>query len=151
MKEVEILKIGKIMPVIPIKGTRMYDTSQFGKPTIMVVCDGGPIFDYYVSMLKEHCDEYRYLNTAQNIVGKIITSNSSLLSKLTDTLKGIPDCPPIVGEAYTINNTGRGWKRQTIMVEKIINDNLFISENSSVFAIHDLSQFRDKKLNDLGI
>lgn len=139
MKEVEILKIGKIMPIIPIKGTRVYDTSQFSKPTIMVVCDGGPIFDYYVSMLKENCDEYRYLNTAQIIVGN------------QHTLKGIPDSDPIVGKPYSINN---GWYisgfSASSIVKKIINDNLLISEKS-VYVIHDFSQLRDKKLSDLGI
>ena len=41
-KEVEILKIGSIIPTE-------------GRDTIMVVFDGGTIFDHYVSILKEKC------------------------------------------------------------------------------------------------
>lgn len=44
-KEVEILKIGNVMPVLPIKGTRVFDSSQFRKQTIMVVNNGGVLFD----------------------------------------------------------------------------------------------------------
>jgi hypothetical protein len=132
-KEVEILKIGSIIPTE-------------GRDTIMVVFNGGPIFDHYVSILKEKCDEYKYLKTDKAIVGT--PSNRpdrfSRFDKPSDTLKGIQNKEPKIGESYGIGN----WYTST--VNKIIDDNILITRNS-VYAIHDVSKLRDKILNDLGI
>jgi hypothetical protein len=132
-KEVEILKIGSIIPTK-------------GKDTIMVVFNGGSIFDHYVSILKEKCGEYKYLKTDQSIVGKPDTrpDRFSRFGKPSDTLKGIQNADPVVGESYGIGN----WYTST--VNKIIDDNILITRNS-VYAIHDVSKLRDKILNDLGI
>jgi len=133
-KEVEILKIGSI---IPFKG----------KDTIMVVYNGGSIFDHYVSILKEKCgDEYKYLKTDKSIVG---TPNNrpdrfSRFDKPSDTLKGIQNKEPKIGESYGIGN----WYTST--VNKIIDEDILITRNS-VYAIHNPSKIRDKILNDLGI
>jgi len=133
-KEVEILKIGSIIPTE-------------GRDTIMVVFNGGPIFDHYVSILKEKCgDEYKYLKTDKSIVG---TPNNrpdrfSRFDKPFDTLKGLQNKEPKIGESYSIGN----WYTST--VNKIIDDNILITRNS-VYAIHDVSKLRDKILNDLGI
>ena len=132
-KEVEILKIGSIIPTK-------------GKDTIMVVFNGGPIFDHYVSILKEKCGEYKYLKTDKSIVGT--PSNRpdrfSRFDKPSDTLKGIQNKEPKIGESYGIGN----WYTST--VNKIIDDNILITRNS-VYAIHDVPKLRDKILNDLGI
>lgn len=139
-KEVEILKIGNIMPVIPIKGTRVYDTAQFrNKQTIMVVYDGGELFDYYVNILRNNCDDYNYLKTTKSIVGKPNPFKN-------DTLKGVSDGDPQINQSFTINNSS--W--YTSKVEKIIDGCILITKNS-VYVIHNLSDFRDKKLNDLGL
>ena len=135
-KEVEILKIGTILP--DIKGGREF--------TIMVVYNGGPIFDHYVTILKEKCgDEYKYLKTDQSIVGSI--NNASRFSKFdkpSNTLKGIQNKEPKIGESYGIGN----WYTST--VNKIIDEDILITRNS-VYAIHNPSKIREKKLNDLGI
>ena len=133
-KEVEILKIGSIIPTK-------------GKDTIMVVFDGGPIFDHYVSILKEKCgDEYKYLKTQQSIVGTPSDrpDRFSRFDKPSNTLKGMQNKEPKIGESYGIVN----WYTST--VNKIIDDNILITRNS-VYAIHDVSKLRDKILNDLGI
>ena len=133
-KEVEILKIGSIIPTE-------------GRDTIMVVFDGGTIFDHYVSILKEKCgDEYKYLKTQQSIVGTPSDrpDRFSRFDKPSDTLKGIQNKEPKIGESYGIGN----WYTST--VNKIIDDNILITRNS-VYAIHDISKLRDKILNDLGI
>jgi uncharacterized membrane protein len=147
-KEVEILKIGNIMPVVPITGTKVYDTYQFrDKQTIMVVSDGGYLFDYYTNILRSNCDYYNYLKTTKSIVGKPQTFRSSLLgNQPVDTLKGLSDGDPVVGQSYTINNSS--W--YTSKVEKIIDDCIIITKNS-VYAIHNLSDVREKKLDDLGL
>ena len=146
-KEVEILKIGSVMPIVPILGSRVYDTSQFRKTTIMVVYDGGKLFDYYIDILKKNCDEYSYQKTAQSIVGYPNVFRSSLVgNQPVDTLKGISDGDPIVGQSYTINNSS--W--HTSKVERIIDGCILITKNS-VYAIHNLSDVREKKLNDLDI
>jgi hypothetical protein len=46
--------------------------------------------------------------------------------------------------SFTVGN----W--HSSIVEKIINNNIVITKNS-VYAIHSVSEFRDKKLKDLGI
>jgi hypothetical protein len=147
-KEVEILKIGNIMPVLPIKGTRVYDTSQFrDKQTIMVVSDGGYLFDYYINILRSNCDDYNYLKTAKSIVGKPQTFRSSLVgNQPVDTLKGLSDGDPQIGQSYTINNSS--W--YTSKVEKIIDGCVIITKNS-VYAIHNVSDVRDSKLRNIGI
>jgi hypothetical protein len=143
-KEVEILKIGSIMPIVPILAARVYDTSQFRKKTIMVVFDGGKLFDYYVNGLIINCgDEYSYQRTAQSIVGSPFTFKPV---KLKNILKGISDGDPIVGQSYTINNSS--W--HTSKVERIIDGCILITKNS-VYAIHNLSDVREKKLGDLGL
>ena len=133
-KEVEILKIGTILPTK-------------GRDTIMVVYNGGSIFDHYVSILKEKCgDEYKYLKTDKSIVG---TPNNrpdrfSRFDKPSDTLKGLQNKEPKIGESYGIGN----WYTST--VNKIIDNDILITRNS-VYAIHDIPKLRDKILNDLGI
>jgi hypothetical protein len=135
-KEVEILKIGTILP--DIKGGREF--------TIMVVYNGGSLFDYYVNILKEKCgDEYKYLKTDQAIVGSI--NNNSRFSKsdkISVTLKGIQNANPVIGQSYGVGN----WYTST--VNKIIDEDILITRNS-VYAIHDVSKLREKRLNDLGI
>ena len=134
-KEVEILKIGSILP--DIKGG-----SKF---TIMVVYNGGYIFDHYVTILKEKCgDEYKYLKTDQSIVGTPNNLQFNLKKKGT-TLKGIADGDPVVGQSYSIDSY---WRTST--VQKIIDEDILITKNS-VYAIHNPSKIRDKKLSDLGI
>jgi hypothetical protein len=133
-KEVEILKIGSIIPTE-------------GRDTIMVVFNGGPIFDHYVSILKEKCgDEYKYLKTQQSIVGTPSDrpDRFSRFDKPSNTLKGIQNKEPKIGESYGVVN----WYTSTVI--KIIDDNILITRNS-VYAIHDISKLRDKILNDLGI
>jgi hypothetical protein len=133
-KEVEILKIGSIIPTE-------------GRNTIMVVFNAGPIFDHYVSILKEKCsNEYRYLITDQSIVGTpdIRADRFSKFDKKSNTLKGIQNKEPKIGESYGIGN----WYTST--VNKIIDGNILITRNS-VYAIHDIPKLRDKILNDLGI
>jgi hypothetical protein len=135
-KEVEILKIGTILP--DIKGGREF--------TIMVVYNGGPIFDHYVKILKEKCgNEYKYLKTDQSIVGTPDTSHRfSKFDKPSDTLKGIQNTDPVIGQSYGIGS----WYTST--VNKIIDEDILITRNS-VYAIHNPSKIRDKILNDLGI
>lgn len=136
-KVVEILKIGNILPAV----------SSSGKKTIMIVSDGEQLFDYYVSILIQNCDEYSFLKTSKSIVGKPQVFRSSLLgNQFMDTLKGLSDGDPVVGQSFTINNSS--W--YTSKVEKIIDDFIIIT-NNSVYAIHNLSDVRNKKINNLGL
>lgn len=143
-KEVEILKIGTIIPDV-ISKWESSEGKKEGKSTIMVVFDGGHLFDHYVSILKEFCgDEYKYLKTAQSIVG---TPNNLQfnIKKKGNTLKGISDGDPVVGQSYSIDSY---WRTSTVV--RIIDEDILITRNS-VYAIHNPSKIRDKKLNDLGI
>jgi hypothetical protein len=134
MKEVELLKLGYIVHAV----------RQDKKNLIMVAFNGGPLFDYYISILTSQCDDYEYLKTDKSIIGGI---NLNLMNrKDLETFKCVPDDNPIVGKNFTVNN--HYWS--TSEVKKIINNNIIITKNS-VYAIHDISELRDKKINDLGI
>jgi len=139
-REVEILKIGTILP-----STISRDKKE-GKSTIMIVFNGGPVFDYYIDILKEKCgDEYKYLKTDKAIVGSINNAPRFAKSdKISNTLKGIQNGDPVVGQSYGIGN----WYTSTVI--RIIDENILITRNS-VYAIHDVSKLREKRLNDLGI
>ena len=144
-KEVEILKIGSIIPDV-ISKCKSLEGKKEGKDTIMVVFNGGYLFDHYVSILKEKCgDEYKYLKTDQSIVGTPEKFRSSLLGhEKVYTIKGIQNKEPKIGESYGVEH----WYTST--VNKIIDEDILITRNS-VYAIHDVSKLRDKKLNDLGL
>jgi hypothetical protein len=129
-KEVEILKIGTILP-----------STIENENTIMVVYNGGPIFEYYVSILRENCDEYKYLKTHQSIVGGPYSYRPG---KNDNRLIGELDGDLVVGMSFTVGS----W--HSSIVQKIINKNVAIT-NNSVYAIHNVSEFRDKKLKDLGL
>jgi hypothetical protein len=145
-KEVEILKIGSIIPAIRSGKGIVDEGNKESISTIMVVFDGGHIFDHYVSILKEKCgDEYKYLKTAQSIVG---TPNNrpdrfSKFDNPSDTLKGIQNDKPEIGKSYGVEN----WYSST--VNRIVDEDILITRNS-VYVIHDVSKLRDKKLQDLG-
>ncbi len=145
-EEIEIIKIGSIIPNIISK----HEIKKERKDTIMIVSDGGPIFDHYVSILREKCgDDYRYLKASKSIVGT--PKDRYKISKMglngtptTDSIKGKPSSEPVVGIPFYIDT----WS--TSIVTKIIDNDILITTNS-VYAIHDASKLRDKKLNDLGI
>jgi hypothetical protein len=112
----------------------------------MIVDKGGDIFDYYISILRKNCEnDYGFLKAEQSIVGNPQVFRSSLLGIKPSVLKGTSDGDPILGMSYTINGS---WK--TSKVEKIIDDCIIITSNS-VYAIHNLSDIRNKKIEGLGI
>lgn len=143
-KEVEILKLGIILPTVPIKGTRVYDTSQFKSKSIMIVSDGGPIFDYYISILRKECESsYSFLRTAKSIIGGPFSYKPG--NTFIDTpLIGELDGDLVIGMSFAVGS----W--HSSIVEKIINKNIVITKNS-VYVIHSTSEFRDNKLKELGI
>ena len=133
IEEVEILKIGSILPSV----------KEGDKSTIMVVFNGGPIFDHYVEILKKKCgDKYNYLRTDKAIVGTI--EIGSLSHKKSDIMRGIQNDEPKIGTSYGVGN----W--YTSIVNDIIDDNILITRNS-VYVIHDISKIREKRLNNLEI
>ena len=135
-KEVEILKLGYIIPRV-IGGNIDRE-----KETLMVVYNGGPIFDHYVSILREKCgDEYKYLKTDRKIVGG---PHSYRPGNNDARLFGELDGELVIGMSFTVGS----W--HSSIVQKIINKNIVIT-NNSVYAIHNLSEFRENRLNDLGI
>jgi hypothetical protein len=139
--EIEILKIGSILPPNPISGSTVYDTSQFRTQTIMIVSDGGPIIDHYVSILKKETSGYSFLKTQKKIVGGPFSyrpgnNDSRLIGELDGEI--------VIGMSFAVGN----W--HSSVVEKIIDNNIIITKNS-VYVIHNISQFRDKKIESLGI
>ncbi len=135
-KEVEILKLGYIIPRV------VGGNIDREKETIMIVYNGGPIFDHYVSILKEKCGyEYKFLKTDKNIIGG---PHRYIPGNIDNRLFGELDGDLVVGMSFTVGS----W--HSSIVQKIINKNIAIT-NNSVYAIHNLSEFRQNRLNDLGI
>jgi hypothetical protein len=132
-REVELYKIGTVLGGIAGK-----------KPTMMVVSNAGEPCDTYVKILREHCsEEYSLLKTDKAIIG---TPKMSIRSHVYEghSIKGFLDGAPKVGESVSLGH----WRTST--VDRIIEDCIIVTKNS-VYAIHDLSLIRDKKLKELGL
>jgi hypothetical protein len=91
-----------------------------------------PKLEYYINILVNNCNLYKYQKTQG-----IIRSKS---------YSGIPDFEPTIGESFTLDNS-EFW---TSVVTLIVSENVIITRNS-VYALHDKSKLRQKKLNELGI
>lgn len=142
--EVELIKIGEIM-------------KQPSHTLIMLADEDEPAISHYISILKEHCEknypDYKFMKTKGIIrssgennywSGNPFSNPPNMVAHRH--LRGTSDSSPVIGQAFTINNSS--W--HTSPVEIIISDNIIITKNS-VYAIHDASIMRDQKLKDLGI
>ncbi len=145
MKEVEIIKIGTILS---------FGDKFIPKPTLMCVSDGDSVCDYYVSILIENTKhDFSMMRTQQSIIGYSNPFSASGMSlynlKNVNSLKNIkiiPDSEPVVGKLFLDANSS--W--HTSEVKRIIDACIIITKHS-VYAIHDVSNIRDRKLKDLGI
>ena len=129
--EIEILKLGSIMTTKQSNGLRRLN----------IVCDGGPIFDYYKNLIIEHTSTYfEFYETEQIYIGGPFPYNDprKLVGQLEDK--------PIVGQPLTL----RSQRWYSSIITNIINDFIIITKNS-VYIIHDLSNLRDQKLQNIGI
>ena len=112
-------------------------------PFILVANDGDLIYNYYLGILKTNKPEFRYQKTTLSIIG---TPNLGIFGKKSDKLIGESDGDPIVGQSYTIDNST--W--HTSLIEEILEECVLITKNS-IYAIHNQSKLRDKKITDLGL
>lgn len=123
-KEVEILKIGYLV----------------GSNNFIVASDGGPVYDYYISILKNKYPECKFYKASRYLVG---TPFGRILTANPDRLIGVPYGEPIVGQPYALNNICLSSS-----VQCVIEDCVLVTLDS-VYAIHNSSNIRDKKLKDL--
>jgi hypothetical protein len=113
---------------------------------MMVVSDAGEPCDAYVKILRERCSgEYSFLKTQKAIIG---TPKMGMRGHVYEghSIKGSEDASPMEGQPYTINSGS--W--HTSRVDKVVDGCVLITKNS-VYAIHDLAEIRNKKLDELGI
>lgn len=151
MREVEIIKIGDLIG--NVSGT-LDEGKHVGalKPMVKLTVECNEIVDYYTDMfLKEmrpvfeECDINLIL---QPYMEPIQRFGDLARGRIYDghARKGIEDGDPVIGESYTLDNSS--W--HTSRVQRVINDCILLTKNS-IYAIHDTSTFRNKKLEDLGI
>lgn len=141
MKKVEVIKIGEVL-------SRNKSIVSF-----LTITDGGEIVDYYLGIfLRNMEDEIKEKNiTVQKTAGGVVSATPRFGDILKGKVptgkgrKGIEDGEPIVGDAYQLKD---GW--HTSRVERIIEDCVLITRNS-IYAIHNLQNIRNRKLDDLGI
>ena len=135
--QVEIIKIGSII------GPNSFPFHNKGdNKIILVATDGDDTYNYYLDILRKNRPQYRYQKTFQSIVGYPVLSH---LDK-NKTLIGKCDDDPTIGQVYTINNST--W--HTSLIEEILEECVLITKNS-IYAIHNQSKLRDKKITDLGL
>jgi hypothetical protein len=129
--EIEILKIGSIVTTKQSNGLRRLN----------IVCDGGPIFDYYKDIVIQYTSNmFEFYETLQIYVGGPFPYNDP--RKLVGHLEN----KPIIGQPLTLKI--QRW--YSSIITNIINDFIIITKNS-VYVIHDLSNLRDQKLQNIGI
>ena len=128
MKEVEIIKIGDIF-----------------NSTITIITDGNSNVEHYNKILIENCEGFIIEETISDIYERFGDVARGKIAK-GKSRSGKEDGRPIVGECYTLDNAI--WN--TSRISRIIDDCILITKNS-VYAIHTVSELRDKKLKELGI
>ncbi len=135
MREVEIIKLGDVL-----------GSEKDKNPFLLIITDGGEIVDHYNEILTRNCEDFKIQRTVGGIVqerfgdiarGKIYNGKGR---------KGIEDGNPIIGESYTLDNGN--W--HTSRINKIIDDCIIITKNS-IYAIHNVSEMRNRRLGELGI
>ena len=135
--QVEIIKIGSII------GPNSFPFLNKGdNKIILVATDGDDTYNYYLEIVRKNRPQYRYQKTVQSIVGYPVLNP---LDK-NKTLIGKCDGIPTIGQVYTINNST--W--HTSLIEEILEECVLITKNS-IYAIHNQSKLRDKKITDLGL
>lgn len=145
MKEVEVIKIGEILGNISGKGAI--------KPFILTITDGGELIDYYLDIFLRNMKDELEQNgvsiqkTANGVVSATPRFGDILAGKVPTGKgrKGIEDGEPEVGQSYQLKD---GW--HTSRVDRVIEDCVLVTKNS-IYAIHNVQNFREKKLKDLGI
>lgn len=114
-------------------------------PTIMLISDGDETISYYVSLLLENkklLDNFSIFETSGGIVSQ--PSKNPIIKNVN--LTGIADDCPRPGRIFTINNLS--W--YTSEVDLVIEGCILITRNS-IYALHNKSFMRDKKLKQIGI
>ena len=132
---VEIIKLGEILGG--------FDKTHQILSYILIVSDGGELIDYYNKILMDNSD-FKFQRTTKG--GNNFLTNYRFSISLGYSIKGISDGLPTIGYPYTIDNNI--WNTSSVI--DIIEDSIIITQNS-VYAIHNLSLIRDKKLKELGI
>ena len=135
MREVEIIKLGDVL-----------GSEKDKNPFLLIITDGGDIVDHYNEILVKNCKDCKIQRTVGGIVqerfgdmvrGKISNGKGRV---------GIEDGSPIVGGTYTLDNGT--W--HTSRINKVIDGCILITKNS-IYAIHNISEMRNRRLNELGI
>jgi hypothetical protein len=132
MNNVEVIKIGEILGDINL----FIEKKTYIEPIIMIFCYDDNIVNYYLDIFIK--------NMGEELREKGIKLQKTYFFKKFN-IKGIEDSRPNIGKIYLLKS---GW--HTSRVDKIIDDCIVITKNS-IYAIHSISDLRDKKLNKLGI
>lgn len=132
---VEILRLGSIT-------RRVIDTKISDRFLLMIVADGGSIYDQYISKLKsQRRNNWDFINTTKDIIGG---SHVGRFSRESINVIGEIHQLPEVGKSFRVGS----W--QSSVVDYIIDNDIVVTKNS-IYALHNQSKLRDKKLSNLGL
>src|ERR1035437_2771630 len=143
---VYIIKLGNVLsPLNMLPGG-----SGDKKATIMLVEEDSivglqDIIGYYISVLRDSVKDRYILMKTKGIVRQP-NLNGDWFNTPSMPVIGVSDGDPIIGSAFTINNSH--WHTSSVL--EIIEEDIFITKNS-VYLIYNKSKERDKKLKNLGI
>ena len=112
-----------------------------GLRRLNIVCDGGPIFDYYKNLIIEHTSNiFEFYETPQIYVGGPFPYNDPT------PLFGPLDEQPLVGKPLVLRH--KRW--YSSRVDSIIGNCIIITKNS-VYILHEISEVRNQKIQQLGL
>lgn len=127
--ELEVIKIGKVLPPIMNKSK-----------TIMIVNNGGEIIDFYVNKLMNQLNsEFTFIKSEKSLIG--------ILPSFSISIDNLPNIGEDIANIFP-RKLSIGFLPSKVV--KII-DNQIIITDYSVYALHNQSNIRESRLNDLGI
>lgn len=135
---VELIKLATLETPLP--------GSQLTKQMALCVDDAGPVYDWYLSILRKNSPDMDFFFRKKVLPDDRFLGRLNLQTDTGYSYKGKFHSEPVVGQALVLDSGG--WMTSTIL--SIIEDSIIITRNS-IWAIHSPQKMREGKLGELGL